>query len=127
MKSLLAIGLALLLSACSTTPSELEDLDKVLQAYEHSMRWSRLDLVGQYYREPPEFSRREKARLKNIKVTGYRVMDITASKTEAIQLVEIRYFNTNNAVEREIADTQKWEYDKQAERWALTSDFPEFR
>jgi len=127
MKQLLLIGLALILSACNTTPSELEDLDKVLRAYEHSMRWSRLELVGQYYKEPPEFTRADKEHFKNIKVTGYKVLELTATRSEALQLVEIRYYHSDYAVEREFTDTQKWEYDDKAERWALTSRFPEFK
>ncbi|TDY02960.1 hypothetical protein [Thiohalophilus thiocyanatoxydans] len=127
MKSLLVIGLALLLGGCNTTPNELDALDKVLRAYEHSIRWSRLELAGQYYKDPPTFSKRDKERLKEIKVTGYKVMDLRASKTEAVHLVEISYFNTNNAVEKEFTDTQQWEYDGEAERWQLTSDFPEFK
>ena len=127
MRTLLVMGLALLLSACSTTPGEIEALDKVLRAYEHSMRWSRLELAGQYYKEPPLFSKRDKQRLKNINVTSYKVMDLNASTTEAIQRVEIRYFNNNTAVEKEFTDIQKWEYDPEAELWKLTSEFPEFK
>jgi len=127
MRTLLVISLALLLGACSTTPSELDALDKVLRAYEHSMRWSRLELAGQYYKEPPVFSERDKQRLKDIKITSYRVLDLTASKTEAVQRVELRYFNTNNVVEKELIDIQKWAYDKEAEHWQLTSEFPEFQ
>ncbi|MFP3874055.1 MAG: hypothetical protein ACLFQT_05225 [Thiohalophilus sp.] len=127
MRTLWVIGLALLLGSCSTTPSEVDALDKVLRAYEHSMRWSRLELAGQYYKEPPELSKRDKQRLKNIKVTSYKVLDLTASRTEAVQRVEMHYFNTNNAVEKEFTDIQKWEYDKEAEHWQLTSEFPEFR
>ncbi|MDZ7663102.1 hypothetical protein [Thiohalophilus sp.] len=127
MRTLWVISLAVLLSACSTTPSELDALDKVLRAYEHSMRWSRLELAGQYYKEPPVFSKREKQHLKEIKITSYRVLDLNASKTEAIQRVEMRYFNTNNAVEKEFTDIQKWAYDEEAEHWQLTSEFPEFK
>ncbi|MDZ7805048.1 hypothetical protein [Thiohalophilus sp.] len=79
MKQWLLIGLALLLAACNTTPSELEDLDKVLRAYEHSMRWSRLELAVQYYKDPPELSQRQKKRLRDIKVTGYKVLTVNAT------------------------------------------------
>ncbi|MGM0679545.1 MAG: hypothetical protein ACQESY_06720 [Pseudomonadota bacterium] len=127
MKQGLLIALALLLGACNTTPSELEDLDKVLRAYEHSMRWSRLELAVQYYKEPPELSERQKKRLRDIKITGYKILTVNASTTEAVQVVELRYYNTNNHVVREITDNQVWEYNKEAERWALTSAFPEFR
>jgi len=127
MRTLLVISLALLLSACSTTPSELDALDKVLRAYEHSIRWSRLELAGQYYKEPPVFSKRDKQHLKDIKITSYKVLDLTASKTEAVQQVEMRYFNTNNAVEKEFTDIQKWKYDEEAEHWQLTSEFPKFK
>ncbi|MDR9437175.1 MAG: hypothetical protein RI563_09840 [Thiohalophilus sp.] len=127
MKQWLLIALALLLGACNTTPSELDDLEKVLRAYEHSMRWSRLELAVQYYKDPPELSERQKKRLRDIKVTDYKVLTINASTTEAVQAVEMRYYNTNNHVVREITDTQTWEYDKETERWALTSKFPEFK
>jgi hypothetical protein len=127
MKQLLVISLALLVSACSVTPKELEQLDKVFQAYEHSMRWSRLELVAQYYKDPPTFNNIEKQHLKNIKITSYKVLNTSASTSEALQTVAIRYFNTNNAVEREITDTQKWVYDREKEQWSLTSPFPDFR
>ena len=127
MKQLLVISLAFLVSACNVTPKELEKLDDVFQAYEHSMRWSRLELVAQYYKDSPTFSDREKQHLKDIKITSYKVLNTSASTTESVQTVAIRYYNTNNAVEREITDTQKWEYDKETEHWSVTSPFPEFR
>ena len=48
MKQLLVISLAFLVSACNVTPKELEKLDDVFQAYEHSMRWSRLGGALEY-------------------------------------------------------------------------------
>ena len=125
-KALFIVSLIMLLSACAA-PDELESLDKTLQAYEHSLRWSRLELVGQYYKEPVIFTPEEKTRLKKIQVTSYKVLSSNASKTKARQVVEIRYFNNEYAIEREITDIQSWEYDPETEHWSLTSTFPKFK
>ncbi len=126
IKNWVAMSLVVLLSACAMS-DELESLDKTMRAYEHSLRWSRLELVGEYYKEPVVFSEREKEYLKNIQVTRYKVLTTDASKTEARQVVEIRYFNNEYAIERELTDVQKWKYDPEAERWLLVSSFPKFK
>jgi hypothetical protein len=126
IKPFIVLSLVALLSACSFS-DELDSLDKTLRAYEHSLRWSRLELVAQYYKEPVKFSEREKERLKKIQVTAYKVLSTNASKTKARQVVEIRYFNSEYAIERELTDVQQWEYDPELERWSLVSPFPRFK
>ena len=41
-------------------------------------------------------------------------------------MVEIRYYDENFAKEHTITDNQKWIYDDDLSRWALTSELPEF-
>ena len=43
-----------------------------------------------------------------------------------MQLVDIQYYRMRNVTVRTITDLQKWEYDKERERWYLLSDLPRF-
>jgi hypothetical protein len=43
----------------------------------------------------------------------------------ATQVVEIKMFNSHQAVERTIIDEQEWRYDEERKRWLLHSDLPD--
>ena len=122
-------GLIILLTACSSTPEEIESLDKTLKTYEKTLRWIGIDQINAFLKKEKQinFSDRERKRLKNIQVTGYRTVTTNATTSKASHVVEIRYFNQEYAIERTITDRQKWEYDKEEERWYLVSTIPRFR
>ena len=112
---------------CVSDPKMVE-LDDTLRAYDRAVRWSNFQMI-------PSFRSKEKAgemlpydKLKSIRVTGYsrKQYKVNDTGTEADQVVEIRYYDENEARERVEIDNQKWVYDKELDHWVISSDLPKF-
>lgn len=120
---------ALNLSSCSFTPEALDSLDKTLKAYEKAIRWRNYKFARRLQKNPVDISDYQRQRLKNIKVTSYKIIGKVIapdfSKTDLI--VDIRYYHDNSAVERVLTDRQAWVYEADANRWQLDSAFPDFK
>jgi hypothetical protein len=65
--------------------------------------------------------------LRLFRVTQYTIRSarIFDDGMAAQQIVEIRLFNTNQAVERSIIDQQDWRYNPESQRWQLHSGLPD--
>ena len=115
------------LAACAGPSKKDRSLQETLRAYEHSIRWTRMENINNYLKEPLEFSAETHEKLKHIQVTSYRVLSRTLRKEELNQLVEIQYYHDESATVRTFTDAQKWEYDEEEEIWYLVSKPPKFK
>lgn len=130
LRTLLAIGLATLLTACPETKGE-KDLPDTLIQYETIVRWAQwdaaVDFLAPDYLEEHPVTRLDLDRLRLFTVTQYTVR--SAIQTDAgkglVQVVEIKMFNKNQARERTITDEQYWKYDEEFKRWQLHSGLPD--
>jgi hypothetical protein len=130
LRTLLALGLTALLTACPETKKD-KDLSETLLQYDTVIRWAQWDaavdfLAPEYLEEYP-VSRLDLERLRLFRVTQYLVrsaVPIDEGKG-LIQVVEIKMFNKNQARERTITDEQLWKYDEELERWQLHSGLPD--
>lgn len=130
LRSVLFLGLALLLSGCPQTKEE-KGLTETLQQYETIIRWAQWDAAAdfvspEYLSENP-ITRLDLDRLRLFKVTQYNVRSSAPldGGQGLIQVVEIRMFNKNQARERVIIDEQYWKYNELTERWKLHSGLPD--
>jgi hypothetical protein len=130
LKTLLALGMATLLSGCPQTKEE-KGLSETLLQYETIVRWAQwdaaTDFVSPEYLEEHPISRLELDRLRLFRVTQYLVRSsalVDAGKGFA-QVVEIKMFNKNQSRERTVTNEQYWKYNEQTERWQLHSDLPD--
>jgi hypothetical protein len=124
------IGLVVLLTACAEVSTRNTQLDLTLIQYEKTLRWTGVEQTNQYRKEPINFSSRQLAMFKKIKVTGYDVIqtsyrDDKIKQLQVIQLVEVRFVNEDTQVEKKFSEQQVWEWDKEAGRWWLVSPFPD--
>jgi len=122
--------LLMLVSACATTPDEMDLLDRSFTAYERALRWQDFDLVIAFHKNEQKKLTAEKRRfLKQFRITAYNVVysKIDPDEKHASQTVEIKYYNTAVATVKELTITNRWEYDDKAFRWQLTNDFPDFK
>ena len=129
MRRLVLIGLVVLLTACAEMSTSNTQLDLTLIQYEKTLRWTGVEQTNQYRKEPINFSSRQLAMFKKIKVTGYDVIqtsyrDDKIKQFQVIQLVEVRFVNEDTQVEKKFSEQQVWEWDKEAGRWWLVSPFP---
>ena len=126
------VVLMLLLTGCAALNMEKDNwqkFDQTSKAYLLSYRWGDYDMIYGFKKPPnineqatdvPDFS--------DLRITSYKVKQTIMSEDETmvIQIVDFEYYRTRDITVRSITDRQKWEYDKEKERWYLVSDIPSF-
>jgi len=116
--------------ACSANQID-KNRSEVLKQYETLVRWSQWDAAAAFlapeYLEQHPISRLELDRLRLFRVTQYTLRSARPADGGMTlwQSVEIRLFNTNQAVERTIIDEQQWRYDQASKSWRLHSGLPD--
>jgi GMP synthase PP-ATPase subunit len=128
--SKLLLVLAVAVAACTPNPAE-KSRGETFKQYETIVRWSQWDaaadfIAPEYLAENP-ITRLEMDRLRLFRVTAYTVRStgVYDDGMTARQTVEIRMFNTRQAVERTILDQQEWRYHENVKRWLLHSGLPD--
>ena len=130
LRTLLILGMGILLSACPQTRED-KDLSETLQQYETIIRWAQwdaaVDFVAPEYQQENPITRLDLDRLRLFRVTQYVVRSSAPidDGKGLIQVVELRMFNKNQARERTIIDEQYWKYNEETERWKLHSGLPD--
>lgn len=117
-------------AACTPNPVE-KSRGEAFKQYETIVRWSQWDaaadfIAPEYLVEHP-ITRLEMDRLRLFRVTAYTVRStgVFDEGLTARQVVEIKLFNANQAVERTIIDEQEWRYHEDVKRWLLHSGLPD--
>ena len=129
-RKLVAGLLLVLLAGC--VPNQVEkSRAEAFKQYESLIRWSQWDAAVNFlapeYLEKHPITQLDMDRLRLFRVTNYtlRSADIYDEGMAARQVVEIRMFNNNQAVERTLIDAQEWRYDPDRQRWLLHSGLPD--
>lgn len=130
-KSITLLVLAMLVLASCGSNQVSKSRGEALKQYETIIRWSQWDaaadfIAPEYMLEHP-ISRLDMDRLRLFRVTAYTVRS-TGVFDEGMtvrQMVEIKLFNANQAVERTILDEQEWRYNEENKRWLLHSGLPD--
>jgi len=131
-KSAALIFLAVLVLASCVPPNQMEkSKGETLDQYETIVRWSQWDaaadfIAPEYMAEHP-ISRLEMDRLRLFRVTSYTLRS-AASADEGLtvfQTVELKMFNTQQAVERTVIQEQEWRYHETCHCWLLHSGMPD--
>jgi hypothetical protein len=116
--------------ACTSNPEE-KSRGEAFKQYETIIRWSQwdaaVDFIALEYQIEHPISRLDMDRLRLFRVTAYTVRStgVFDEGMTARQTVEIRMFNTQQALERTVIDEQEWRYDVDRERWLLHSGLPD--
>jgi hypothetical protein len=116
--------------ACTSNPEE-KSRGEAFKQYETIIRWSQwdaaIDFVALEYQVEHPISRLDMDRLRLFRVTAYTVRStgVFDEGMTARQTVEIRMFNTQQALERTVIDEQEWRYNVDRERWLLHSGLPD--
>jgi hypothetical protein len=130
-KSALVLALVIFsLASCSSNQVD-KSRGEAFKQYETIIRWSQWDAAADfispdYIAEHP-ISRLDLDRLRLFRVTAYtlRSAGVYDEGMTARQVVEIKMFNKQQAVERTIIDEQEWRYDEERKRWLLHSGLPD--
>jgi hypothetical protein len=120
----------MLVAACTPNPVD-KSRGETFKQYETIIRWSQWDaaadfIAPEYLLENP-ITRLDMDRLRLFRVTAYTVRStgIFDEGLTARQVVEIKLFNANQAVERTIIDEQEWRWHEDVKRWLLHSGLPD--
>lgn len=125
------LALATVFTGCATDSQKTKSLDFTLLQYEQAIRWSQwdgaVDFLALEYQQNNPITRLDMDRLRLFRVTQYTVRSsIPFDNGIAVrQVVEIRLFNKNRAVEKTLIDQQEWRYQPENERWFLHSGLPD--
>ncbi len=123
--------LLLLLAGCLGNFTQKDDeksLQATLRAYEETLRWGHIEQIYDFL-DPQLATGAPRPRgLKNIKVTGYQVLQPPAKVAEdkAGQTVEILYVHIDEQVQKSLTDRQLWRYYKDRNRWTRINPIPPF-
>ncbi len=130
-KFLILSFITILMSSCAFPSQEMKDFQKSYRLYEKAIRWQDYDLMLGFHKnaKKSELSEANRKRLKQFRVSGYNTVftRIDPDEQSATQVVEVKYYNEDYNVVREMTITNLWEWNKLAQRWELANPFPTFR
>lgn len=118
------------LTGCATSADQMNALDMSMMHYEQALRWQDYDAVVSFHKnEYKTLTEQKRQRLRMFRVTGYNVisMKVAPDFKNATQIVEIKYYNTDYQIVRDMTLTNQWEYDSATKRWYLTNPLPDFK
>ena len=121
----------LLILGCASmqTGEKMSQFDETSRAYLRAIRWGEFEAAFAFKKlsdreeELPDFEN-----YRTVKVTNYKVKQtiISEDQSKIIQIVDFQYYRTKDVTVKNLIDRQKWEYDKEQEKWFLQSDLPAF-
>lgn len=121
----------LIILGCASmeTGQKMGQFDETSRAYLRAIRWGEYEAAFAFKKltardeELPDFEN-----YRTVKVTNYKVKQtiISEDKSRIIQIVDFQYYRMKDVTVKNLIDRQKWEYDKQQEKWFLQSNLPEF-
>ena len=125
------ILLTFLIAGCVTVSemNKMKSFDRTAIGYREAIRWSDFETAYRFTKNSTvENNLQAFKKLNPIKVTSYEVKQtITAEdRSQVRQIVEIKYYNTDDMVERTLRDHQLWEYDETMNGWILQGNLPDF-
>ena len=108
---------------------KMSQFDETSRAYLRAIRWGEYEAAFSFKKltarneELPDFEN-----YRTVKVTDYKVKQtiISEDQSKIIQIVDFQYYRTKDVTVKNLIDRQKWEYDKEQEKWFLQSDLPAF-
>ena len=115
--------------ASMQTGEKMSQFDETSRAYLRAIRWGEYEAAFSFKKltardeELPDFEN-----YRTVKVTDYKVKQtiIAEDQSRIIQIVDFQYYRMKDVTVKNLIDRQKWEYDKEQEKWFLQSDLPAF-
>lgn len=126
---LLALLIGLTATACGTLPKERKQ-EETLNLFRQTLRFSEyealLGFIDTEYLEENPITRLEVNRLKQFKVSGYKVRSVVASEDGDTlnQVIELRLYNVRTAAERRVLYREEWRWHEDQGSWRLHSGLP---
>ncbi len=129
-KTLVIISILALVGCGKVSESmRMDKFEDTTRSYEDSLRWGHSELMHSFLRsgEEPDRSPDIKA-LERTKIITYELLRLKGSEEgcRIEQTVKIKYYYTDELLEKTVIDEQVWEYDP-SDGWRLVSGLPAFK
>jgi hypothetical protein len=130
----IAVALLLLsIAACNmmnaVKPSQAHALDLTLYDFAGAMRWSDFDKAYDFVDPKTKIehplSDIDRARYKQVEVTGYDVVSRLDGKDTLDQQIQLGLVNRNTQVSRSMMYHEHWRWDATIKKWWLTTSLPD--
>lgn len=118
------------LTACAGPSTEMQQYTTANMRYEQALRWQDIDgLVSFHKNEYKSMTKEKRKYLKKFRVTSYNEISniMNPDQKHAVQTVEIKYYNTDYQIVRDLTLHNRWEYDVKTQRWYLLNPLPDFK
>jgi hypothetical protein len=113
----------------SLKPSRANALDRIFYEYSSDLRWGDFDaayaFVDPKSRAEHPLSDLERARFKQVEVSGYEVVSRVDGEGTVDQQVQLGLINRNTQVPRTILYHEHWRWDAEKKNWWLESGLPD--
>lgn len=118
-----------LLVGCASMSETMEKFRDTSMAYERALRWGNYDMARAVHKNTTPLSEDERKRMTKYHVSSFRVIsnDIQNDQSRVNQIVELRYYNEENAIERKMNVPLEWLHENNSGTWRITSPFPVFK
>jgi PBP1b-binding outer membrane lipoprotein LpoB len=126
----LALLICIFLAGCATLAEKkrMESYSQIAEAYEHALRGSDYSTAAKFIDPSNSSVEANLQKIKNIKIVDYKIthIDVSESKMEIKQDVELQYYRLNSNIMRTAHQHQIWHYQPQDGIWMLRSGWPQF-
>ena len=127
MKRLLVCVIVVMLAACASVSKSASDFEISLIRYEKALRWHDIEVLKFMHKEGT-YQPAQLHQYKNIRIGKYETLSRQQLEGKKIaHKVVIGYFFKDDYRVKEIEVEQMWEFDKQLNRWLITSPLPVLR
>lgn len=123
-----ALFIALLLSACSTTGDLMDNLNKSLRSYEKAIRWAQYDAAYSFHKWEGDAPKMPE-NIENFRVTRYETFGEKFNQKDKTmkQTIKLSYYNMEDQRVKSLKHPQEWKFYPESKRWFLISPPIPFR
>jgi hypothetical protein len=107
--------------------SRMEKFGLIAEAYERALRMSDYDKAAKFVDPSAGTSTPGIDKLKNFKIVDYEIthIDVSESKQQVTQDVELHYFRLNSNILHTAHHPQTWRFKQEGKIWLLQTGLPE--
>jgi hypothetical protein len=108
--------------------SRMEKFELISKSFERALRTSDYTEAAKYLDAPAAAARPDLKRLRNYKISDYKIIRIHVSedKQKITQEAELQYFRLNGTILHSTRYPQTWRYFPDKEIWLLETGLPDF-
>ncbi len=125
-----ALLIFLLPAGCAnlTGNSRLESFGKIADDYKQALRMSDYRKAAKFLDPSASIPKPDFDKMKSYKIVEYNIthMDVSESKQEITQDVELQFYRLNSNILHTAHHSQTWRFEQEGKIWLLQTGLPDF-